>query len=159
MKRISKILSISHKELQNIIDISNSLSDILIKLGYSPNGGTNYITLKNRLYNENFDLKKLLEKRKNNYRNIKLKSAEEVFVQNSTYARHNLKRRILKDNLIPYKCAICGQEPVWNGKELVLVLDHINGINNDNRLENLRFLCPNCNAQQDTFAAKNKNKH
>jgi 5-methylcytosine-specific restriction endonuclease McrA len=47
---------------------------------------------------------------------------------------------------------------MWNGIPLVLVLDHINGKNNDNRQNNLRLLCPNCNSQQSTFAGKNKKK-
>ncbi len=79
----------------------------------------------------------------------------EILVENSTYARHNLKRRLLEDSLLEYKCACCGNAGFHNNKPLVLQLDHINGINNDHRLENLRFLCPNCHTQQDTYAAKN----
>ena len=87
------------------------------------------------------------------------KTNEEIFVENSSYARHNLKKRILRFNLIPFICSECDLSDEWNGKKIVLQLDHINGINNDNRIENLRFLCPNCHSQQDTFAAKNiKNK-
>ena len=76
---------------------------------------------------------------------------EEAFSENSAIARYTLKKRIINQKLIDYKCAICGCNPVHNGIELVLILDHINGIRNDNRFENLRFLCPNCNSQQDTF--------
>jgi len=47
-------------------------------------------------------------------------------------------------------CELCGQDENWNGKKMSLILDHINGINNDNRLENLRIVCPNCNATLDT---------
>lgn len=79
-----------------------------------------------------------------------------VFVEQSTYPRHLIKRRIIKDNLIPCICAICNQEPIWHSHPLVLQLDHINGVNNDNRLSNLRFLCPNCHSQQKTYAGKNK---
>jgi 5-methylcytosine-specific restriction endonuclease McrA len=86
------------------------------------------------------------------------KRNEEVFIEESTYPRHRLKGRILKQNLIEYKCQCCGIKDEWNKQKLVLQLDHINGINNDNRLENLRFLCPNCHSQQDTFAARNKNR-
>ena len=49
-------------------------------------------------------------------------------------------------------------EPLWNGIPLVLQLDHINGINNDNRIENLRFLCPNCHSQTTTFSGKHAKK-
>jgi hypothetical protein len=81
---------------------------------------------------------------------------EDVFRLGSTIARHHVKRRIVRENLIPYICEECDLRGEWNGKVLVLQLDHRNGINNDNRLENLRFLCPNCHSQQLTYAAKNK---
>ena len=80
---------------------------------------------------------------------------EEVFVENSDYARHNLKARILKQNLIEHRCACCGIGPEWNGKPMPLILDHINGVHNDNRLENLRFVCSNCDSQLDTYKARN----
>lgn len=83
---------------------------------------------------------------------------EEVFVENSTYARHNIKRRIIQKKLLEYKCFECNLDGEWNGKPLSLQLDHINGVNNDHRIKNLRFLCPNCHTQQDTYAAKNINK-
>jgi hypothetical protein len=57
------------------------------------------------------------------------------------------------------KCEICEIGSSWNNKPLVLQLDHINGINNDNRLENLRLLCPNCHSQTDTFSGKHKRKN
>jgi len=81
---------------------------------------------------------------------------EMVFVENSTYPRQGIKKRLIKGNMIPYKCDECGIDDNWNDKKLVLQLDHINGINNDNRIENLRFLCPNCHTQQDTYGAKNR---
>lgn len=83
------------------------------------------------------------------------KQDSEVFVENSTYARHNIKKRILQDNLIEHKCAICGSLPSWLGNPMPLILDHINGVNNDNRLENLRFVCSNCDTQLPTYKSKN----
>lgn len=82
-------------------------------------------------------------------------SVSEVFVANSTFTRSHLKEKILKYNLLPYKCAECVSEPKWNDKLLTLQLDHINGINTDHRIENLRFLCPNCHSQTPNYAGAN----
>ena len=83
-------------------------------------------------------------------------SLDKVLVKDSTYPRRCIKRRIIEHDIIPYVCNICSQEPIWNGKPLVLILDHRNGINNDNRLENLRFVCSNCDSQLSTYKSKNR---
>ena len=83
---------------------------------------------------------------------------DEVLTENSTYSRTNLKKRLVNENLIEYKCACCGIGPEWNGKPMPLILDHINGVNNDNRLENLRFVCSNCDTQLDTYKSRNIKK-
>ena len=56
-------------------------------------------------------------------------------------------------------CEICKQAKIWNNKELVMTLDHINGDNHDNRIENLRWICPNCASQLSTFAGRNNKIH
>jgi hypothetical protein len=81
---------------------------------------------------------------------------EEVLVENSSYSRVCVRRRILDNDLIEYRCACCGIGPEWHGKPMPLILDHINGMNNDHRLENLRFVCSNCDSQLDTYKSKNK---
>ena len=83
---------------------------------------------------------------------------EIVFCENSTVARHSVKSNILRRELIEYRCRCCGIGPEWNGKPMPLILDHINGVNNDNRLENLRFVCSNCDTQLPTYKAKNKGR-
>jgi 5-methylcytosine-specific restriction endonuclease McrA len=69
--------------------------------------------------------------------------------------RAGVRRVIIKDGLIPYKCGEC-EISEWNNKKLALHLDHINGKNSDHRLDNLRFLCPNCHSQTETYTGKNK---
>jgi Zn finger protein HypA/HybF involved in hydrogenase expression len=100
----------------------------------------------------------MIEARTNGLLKVVKKSydLDEVFVENSPYPRGCVKRRIIKECILDYKCACCGIGDEWNNEKLVLHLDHINGTNNDHRLENLRFLCPNCHSQQDTYAGKNK---
>ena len=65
-----------------------------------------------------------------------------------------MKARLLNNELLEYKCSICNLVE-WNGKAISLQLDHINGQRKDNRIENLRLLCPNCHSQTDTFCGKN----
>ncbi len=82
----------------------------------------------------------------------------QVFVEDSTYPRHRLKERVINQNLIDYKCCECGNNGEWMGKKLPLILDHINGKNNDNRLENLRFVCSNCDSQLPTYKNRRGSK-
>lgn len=87
---------------------------------------------------------------------IKSKYSDNLFVENSGARREYIKSLIIKHNLIEYRCLECGLNNFWNKKVLSLQLDHINGVRNDNRLDNLRFLCPNCHTQTETYCSKNK---
>jgi transposase-like protein len=83
------------------------------------------------------------------------KPLDEILVEHSTFSRGHLKERLYAAGLKTPSCELCGQGPVWAGKEMALVLDHINGVADDNRLENLRIVCPNCAATLETHCGKN----
>ena len=161
-KKRSVIWFVCKEKLQCMLDKSSSLSQVLIELGFDCKTGGNHRTLKRRIEEENLNLdrfnknKKLsIQKRMNKLNINNKKSEEEVFCVNSTYKSNiGLKRRLLQDKKWDYICSECGVGNMYNGKSLSLQLDHINGINNDNRLGNLRFLCPNCHSQTETFSGK-----
>jgi hypothetical protein len=79
---------------------------------------------------------------------------DEILVQGSTYSRRNLKHRLFDGNLRERKCELCGQDEIWRGNRMSLILDHINGVPDDNRLENLRLVCPNCAATLETHCGR-----
>jgi hypothetical protein len=83
---------------------------------------------------------------------------EEILVERSTYDRGKLKARLYATGLKVRRCEICGQDETWRGRPMSLVLDHVNGVANDNRLENLRIVCPNCNATLDTHCGRNRER-
>lgn len=78
----------------------------------------------------------------------------DVLVEGSNYSRADLKRRLYESGLKSRRCEMCGQGEDWHGERMSLILDHINGIPNDNRLENLRIVCPNCAATLDTHCGR-----
>ena len=71
--------------------------------------------------------------------------------------RHNIKNRLIRAGILENRCGECGLTE-WRGKRLSIQIDHINGIRDDNRLENLRMLCPNCHSQTETFAGYNRKR-
>lgn len=155
----SKIWRLSSEEFKALVEQSESMVDLLKRVGLKPAGG-NFVTVKNRLVQEGIIfvptkhskdvLAEILKNRKMNK-----KPLSEILIEHSTYSRYNLKRRLLSENLLENTCAECGISNNWNNKPLSLQLDHINGVSDDNRIENLRLLCPNCHSQTETFAGKN----
>ena len=86
----------------------------------------------------------------------KSKPRQPIFVENGTTSNGVIKKRIVDDNLMDYKCNSCGIDE-WQGQKMMLELDHINGNNRDNQLTNLRLLCPNCHSQTPTYRGRNIN--
>lgn len=138
----------SEDELEEIVKNSKCIRDVLKNVGYSTVSGRNADTVKKRIQEfgistEHFKSISRMDRNENN-----------VFCNQSTATQATLRRwykKISDDS----KCEICGQEKIWNGKELVMTLDHKNGDNHDNRIENLRWICLNCGTQLETFTGRN----
>ena len=81
-------------------------------------------------------------------------SLAEILVENSSLSRRHLKERLFADGVKERRCELCGQDEEWRGSRMALILDHINGVPTDNRLENLRIACPNCAATFKTHCGR-----
>lgn len=154
-KKRSIIWSIPREEFVDLVSRSKTIADILRYFGLNNKGG-NHHTVKRRAKEENIDLSHIALGKGSNKgkRFTPRKTDQEYFCENGTANRDSVKKRIIRNNLIPYQCAECGLKDIWNNKKITLQLEHKNGIPNDNRLINLCFLCPNCHSQTDTYAGK-----
>lgn len=139
--------------LQQLVNTSESLSEILRKQGKAKSGAALKV-LKNTLEAYNIDYGNL----DFTYTQRKICSLNEKLQKGTNPTLQKLKQQLINEGLKEDKCEICGQLPEWNGQPLVLQLDHINGDHYDNRIENLRIVCPNCHTQTDTFGTKKLKK-
>ena len=153
----NKIYKLSDEQFVELLKKSSTISEVLFKLGYTVKGNSwGYSQVKRRMDDLNLGYS-IFKGKSAVIKTTKLNNVkkEDILKENCRHQRIVLRRYVIKNNLIPYKCAICGCTE-WQGKTLSLELDHINGINNDNRLENLRFLCPNCHSQTSTYGSRNQ---
>lgn len=158
MKKHSKFWKLSKVELQKLLDESTSINNLFNKLDMSDSGASRKI-LYERIKYDDLSLDQLnynrTEHKKNISKNFLTKNIDEYLQQNIKVNGTKLKQKLISHKLLEDKCSICGILPVWNNQKLNLQLDHINGDHRDNRLNNLRVLCPNCHSQTDTFCGKN----
>lgn len=145
------------KLIENADKCVNML-DLCHKLGIEHVGGEDYKEVRNLAKELGVELK--FSYKRNYYKTNSKKNLSEILVENSEYKNATqLKERLIKEGLKENKCENpeCGLSE-WHGKPISLQIHHINGIHNDNRLENLMLLCPNCHSQTDTYAGKNSNR-
>lgn len=149
--KLSLMDTYSDKDFETIVKNSYSYADCMKNLGYNAASGNSLHMLKKKIERMEIDTTHF---ETNKPQRIK-RTRENVFIENGDCCGSTVRLWFLKEP-IEYKCSICGQEPFWNGKEMTLIMDHINGNNKDHRLENLRWVCPNCNQQLETTNGKNK---
>lgn len=141
------------EELIQLVKESSSLTEILRKQGKATSGAA-FTVLKSKL--EEYGIPYFFIKEKSIPKEIPL---SEILKENRPYLSNRLKKRLIQEGLKENVCEICGQKAEWNNMPLQLQLDHINGNHNDNRLENLRIICPNCHTQTETFGNKRTKSH
>ena len=157
-RKRSLVWTLPREQFELLVKKSKSIADICRELGFAVTGKCHKL-IKERIAAEQIDASHIpLGVHCNIGRRFASTAVplESVMVENSFYDRKDLKRRVIAAGILKNECAICGQAPEWHGLKLVMVLDHINGVRNDSRKENLRLLCPNCNSQQSTFAGRNR---
>lgn len=153
------------EQMLDAIKNSYSIAQALARCDLLPNGG-NYATFRKFVKETGVDTSHFLGQahlRGKSHSWAKKRPLSEILVESSSYtSTDSLKRRLLKEGLLNNTCSIKGCPTVkmveWMSKPLVCHLDHINGVSDDNRLENLRMLCPNCHSQTPTYAGRNIGK-
>lgn len=142
-------------EFINAVKTSNCIREALIKLNLKAAGG-NYQCFHKRIKELNISIDHFIDpKGWNKGKKFAPKRSLEEYLNGVPIQSHKLKLRLISEGIKQHKCECCDITE-WNEKPTPIELDHINGNSTDNRLENLRILCPNCHAQTDTYRGKNK---
>ncbi|MFC1720802.1 HNH endonuclease [Patescibacteria group bacterium] len=150
----------SEDDLKNAVLNSTSIRQVLGKLNLKQAGG-NYVQVKYYIKKYNIDIKHFTGQGWNKgMRGIGKPriSLKEILTKNSSFQSYKLKKRLFKEGLKKPQCEECGWAKKSKDGRIPLELDHVNGTRTDNRLENLRVLCPNCHSLKPTHRGLNKKK-
>lgn len=148
----------SDEEFTCLFFASHTEGEFAYSLGIFNYGGETFRLLKKRCEKLGLDRKKQWPGAHKAPGEHFFLSDEEYFSLGSARTGKSTRARLLREKLLLYRCAGCGNDGHWRGKRLRLEVDHINGDHFDNRLVNLRFLCPNCHALTETFGGRNVGK-
>lgn len=154
--KTSKIYALSPELFRKLVREHQSLSDILKTLGLHASSG-NYKTLKRRLKEDGIDYAHIrLGLNHNTGKRFPGRGQPISQLLLTCKNPNHLKKMLIKSELLRNECYKCGLQSEWQDEPLSLQMDHINGDSQDNRIENLRILCPNCHSQTATYAARNR---
>ncbi len=156
--RRSVVWRLPKEKFQKVVSSCDTLADVLRYFNLYSAG--NYPTLKKRIKEENINVSHMssgLNSRKGKIFPRERRPVEEYLVKkDEKISGPFLKKKLFDSGLLKEECSECKIGNIWNGKHISLNLDHINGDHMDNRLENLRILCPNCHSQTPTFSGKHR---
>lgn len=155
------INNLTKEEFNIVIKDSKCYAEILRKLNLRHEGGY-YRTLKNRIKKESVDVSHFLTlselMKGKSHKGWISKEKFLIRLENNLIKSDTIKIKLIEFSILPYECNECHIKNLWNNKKLILQLDHKDGNHRNNKLENLRWLCPNCHSQTDTFCGKHKKK-
>ena len=145
----------SEADARRAVDQSRSYAETLRKLGMCHGGGSQAILKKWLaiwgISTSHFDP---YAAQRGPRRDRPRQALAEIMREGSRYHRGHLKQRLYDEGVKQRRCELCGQGEEWRGRRMALILDHVNGVRDDNRLENLRIVCPNCAATLSTHCGK-----
>lgn len=155
---MSLISDCSEEDFTTIVKQSDSLRDVVSALGYRANSGRVFYKVKNRITSLGLDISHFGSRyREKLSEGVRKYEIADILVKDSTYTNiSSLKRRLVAEGYLDYKCSVCGNEGTWLGCPLTLQLNHLDGDPSNHSLENLEFLCPNCHTQTANFSGRNK---
>ena len=144
------------EKLLKVVASSTSIQDVARALIGKPVSGNQHQHFKRMIIKYQIDTSHFLGRRHNlGMISNKRKSPTEIFIVGQRQKSHLLRRALIESG-VEYKCIVCTISE-WRGLKLNLEIDHINGDSSNNALENLRFICPNCHSQTETFGYRGFN--
>jgi hypothetical protein len=156
-----RMVRFTETELRAAVAASQSYSAVLRRLGMRAAGGNHgtirkYVALWG-ISVDHFD-PHATQRRRAGRPAATAQPLAEILVEHSTYSRGHLKERLFREGVKVRVCELCGQDETWRGRRMAMILDHINGVADDHRLENLQIVCPNCAATLDTHCGRQNRK-